>query len=89
MKHFFYTYVLLSLADGMFYSGYTRDIHKIMHKYNSGNVPSYKNPSSWWLFYYEASLSLKDAVARKRHFKSEVGRRYIRDLLKTYILNDL
>lgn len=85
MNHFCYTYVLLSLKDGMFYTGYTRDIHERIRLHNAGIVPSTSDRRPLRLIYYEACLSQKDALARERYLKSGMGKRYIRNRLKTYL----
>lgn len=89
MNHFYYTYVLLSLKDGMFYTGFTRDIHIRMNQHHSGMVPSTTDRRPLRLIYYEACLTLKDALARERYLKSGMGKRYIRNRLKIYLNKDL
>lgn len=85
MNHFYYTYVLLSLNDGMFYTGYTRDIQYRVSMHDLGRCPSTRNRLPVRLIYYEACLSQKDALARERYLKSGMGKRYIRNRLKTYM----
>lgn len=85
MNHFYYTYILLSLKDGMFYTGYTRDIHERMNLHHAGHVPSTSDRRPLRLLYFEACLSQKDAFARERYLKSGIGKRYIRNRLKTYL----
>lgn len=89
MNHFFYTYVLLSLNDGMFYTGYTRGIDERMRQHHAGLVPSTADRRPFCLIYYEACLSQKDSIARERYLKSGMGKRYIRNRLKTYLNKDL
>lgn len=89
MNHFFYTYVLLSLKDGMFYTGYTRDIMERLSQHHTGKVPSTMDRLPLRLIYFEACLSQKDALARERYLKSGMGKRYIRNRLKTYLNKDV
>jgi len=89
MNHYFYTYVLLSLKDGMFYTGYTRDVYERFVQHHSGNVPSTADRRPLRLLYFEACLSKEDALARERYLKSGMGKRYIRNRLKTYLNKDL
>lgn len=87
MYHFYYTYVLLSLKDGMFYTGYTRDIQMRLAQHHLGNVPSTAKRLPIHLIYFEACLSQKDAINRERYLKSGMGKRYIRNRLKIYLAN--
>lgn len=87
MNHFYYTYVLLSLKDGMWYTGYTRDIQFRLAQHTLGNVPSTCNRLPLKLIYFEACLSQKDALARERYLKSGMGKRYIRNRLKVCLNN--
>jgi len=89
MNHYFYTYVLLSLKDGMFYTGYTRDVHERMRLHHAGVVPSTSNRLPVRLIYFEACLSQADALAREKYLKSGMGKRYIRNRLKTYLSRDV
>lgn len=86
MAQFYYTYVLLSEKDNMFYTGYTYDIHSRVLQHNSGYVPSTYNRRPLKLIYYEACLSRTDAVNRERYLKSGMGKRYIRNRLKNFFI---
>ncbi|MBI4621976.1 MAG: GIY-YIG nuclease family protein [Verrucomicrobia bacterium] len=43
MNTFFYIYVLRSLNDGDFYTGYTHDLRKRIDEHRKGAVPSTKH----------------------------------------------
>lgn len=85
MNNFYYTYVLLSLADHMFYTGYTKDVHARFQQHASGFVPSTYLRRPLRLIYFEACLSQQDALARERYLKSGMGKRFIRNRLKDYL----
>src|SRR4030043_1717200 len=59
----FYTYVLQSMKDGKFYTGYTRDLRKRFSDHNSGKVFSTKGRGPFRIIYYEACLDERDAKA--------------------------
>ena len=82
MDNYFYTYVLLSSVDGMFYTGYTADLGNRLHLHNTGKVYSTRFRHPLTLIYYEACLSRSDALAREKYLKSGMGKRYIRNRLK-------
>jgi len=85
MPCYFYTYVLFSLKDSMFYTGYTRDVYARVDLHNAGHVPSTCNRIPLRLIYFEVCLSQKDALARERYLKSGMGKRFIRNRLKNYL----
>jgi len=85
MSNFYYTYVLLSLSDHKFYTGYTRDVYARVDLHNAGHVPSTSNRRPLRLIYFEVCLSQKDALARERYLKSGMGKRFIRNRLKDYL----
>jgi len=89
MTNFYYTYVLLSLKDGMFYTGYTRSLQERFRLHSAGIVPSTQDRRPLRLIYYEACGSRQDALAREKYLKSGMGKRYIRNRLKIYLNQEL
>ncbi len=74
---FFYTYVLLSLADGDRYVGSTDDLVDRMKEHDSGHVASTKNRRPLKLIYYEACLTRTSARKRETYLKTAWGKRYL------------
>ena len=62
MQDYFYTYVLRSLKDNNFYTGYTKNIKLRFEQHNNGLVESTKNRTPFELIYFEACLN------REMHF---------------------
>lgn len=81
----YYTYVLLSDKDNMFYTGYTQNLIARVRQHNDGKVPSTEHRHPLKLIYYECCWSRDDALARERYLKSGMGKRYIRNRLKTFL----
>ncbi len=81
----FYTYVLYSLKDNKFYTGYTSDIEKRLHGHNNGEVDSTKNRRPLKLVYFEACLNQEDALHREKYLKSTYGKRFIKSRLKHFM----
>ena len=73
-----YVYVLRSLKDGKFYTGYTTDLRDRVATYNSGKARSTRNRRPLQLIYYKAYLVAQDAKAREQFLKSGSGKRFIR-----------
>jgi len=83
----YYVYVLLSLKDNKFYTGFAEDLIVRKKKHDNGLVFSTKSRRPLKLIYYEACFSKKDAKAREKYLKSGMGKRYIRNRLKDYLNN--
>lgn len=82
----FYTYVLLSLKDNKFYTGYTSDIEKRLLYHNNGQVFSTKNRRPLRLIYFEACNNQEDALHREKYLKTTYGKRFIKNRLKRFLI---
>lgn len=81
----YYTYVLKSKKDKLFYTGYTKYLKSRLKEHNSGKVFSTKNRLPMELVYYEACLNQQDATHREKYLKTAWGKRYIKSRLKNYL----
>ena len=79
----YYVYLLISEKDGNFYTGSTADLKRRFEEHNSGLVNSTKNRLPLKLIYYEACLNETDARNRERYLKSGMGKKYLRNRLKS------
>ena len=82
-----YVYVLVSLKDKQFYTGYTGDLRKRIFQHDKGLNSSTKHRKPLKLIYYEACLSEEDAKAREKYLKSGMGKRYLKNRLKNSLKN--
>jgi putative endonuclease len=82
---YYYTYLLQSEIDKMFYTGYTKDLRKRLEEHNKGLVQSTKNRRPLKLVYYEGCLTQKDATQREKYLKTAWGKRYLKNRLKNYL----
>jgi len=84
----FYVYVLQSNKDGQFYTGYTNNLKDRIKEHNLGisKSTSYRQPLT--LVYYEACLNRKDAMHRENYLKTTWGKRYIKNRIKNYMLEN-
>lgn len=80
----FYVYILRSLKDGQFYTGYTNELRKRCEQHNAGSVISTKKRLPLELIYYEACCNQGDAIKREKYLKSSWGKRYIKNRIKNY-----
>jgi putative endonuclease len=81
-----YVYLIQSKKDQCWYTGFTDDLRKRMMEHNEGKVLSTKHRRPFLLIYYEACLSRVDAKARELFLKSGMGKRYLRNRLKHFLL---
>ena len=82
---YFYTYVLHSLTDNNYYTGYTKDLKKRLKLHNEGHVQSTKYRRPFKLVYFEGCLCMDDAIHREKYLKTTYGKRYIKNRMKNYI----
>lgn len=85
MEEFYYTYVLKSLSDGKFYTGYTKNIKLRFEHHNKGLVKSTKERRPLTLIYFEACLSQADALHREKYLKTYYGKMFLHKRLKSYL----
>jgi putative endonuclease len=85
MKKFFYIYVLLSLKDKKFYTGYTSNLLVRFGQHQKGLIPATKNRRPLELIYSEACLSQQDATHREKYLKTAYGKQFIKNRLKSYL----
>ncbi|MBU0759065.1 MAG: GIY-YIG nuclease family protein [Candidatus Omnitrophica bacterium] len=81
----YYVYVLQSLKDRKFYTGFTDDLERRVKEHNNGDEPSTRPRIPFGLVYIEGCLSKKDAVAREKQLKTGRGKKYLRDRLRYYL----
>ena len=81
-----YTYILLSKKDNRFYTGYSNDLRKRLNEHNNGKVFSTKGRGPFRLVYYEACENEEDARAREKYLKSGMGKRYVKNRIKRFLL---
>ena len=81
----YYTYVLQSERDGMFYTGYTKNLKLRFEKHNKGRIDSTRDRRPLRLVYYEACINRDDATKREKYLKSYHGKMFIKKRLKSYL----
>ena len=84
---FYYVYVLQSLKDKQWYTGYTDDLRKRIEEHNKRWEYATRKRRPFRPIYYEACLNEQDAKMREQYLKSGMGKRYIRNRLKFYFKN--
>jgi len=83
---FYYAYLLQSIKDGRFYTGFTSDLRKRFNQHNNDESTYTKGRGPFKLIYYEACLDLKDARQREKYLKSGRGKRFIHERLKRFLV---
>ncbi|MFC1514821.1 GIY-YIG nuclease family protein [Candidatus Omnitrophota bacterium] len=77
-----YTYVLLCINCGTFYTGITKDLEKRLAQHDKGYVRYTKSRLPVKLVYFEACLDKNDAYRRERYLKSGMGKRYLKNRIE-------
>jgi len=80
-----YVYVLYSLKDKKFYSGYTENLKARFEEHVKGKVASTRERRPLKLIYSEACLDRRDAMQREKYFKTYHGKQFLRKRLKSYL----
>ena len=81
----YYVYILQSLKDNNFYTGYTKNIKLRFELHKQGKVESTRNRLPLKLIYFEACLNQQDATHREKYLKTFYGNMFIRNRLKSYL----
>ena len=82
---FYYVYVLQSLKDSKFYTGYTENLKLRFEEHQKGRVASTRDRRPLKLIYYEAWLNQKDARHREKYLKTYFGKMFLKNRLKSYL----
>ncbi len=80
-----YNYILYSLKDKKFYTGFTKNLKLRFEQHKRGLVVSTKNRLPMQLIYYEACCNQRDATHREKYLKTYNGKMFIRKRLKSYL----
>jgi putative endonuclease len=78
----YYVYVLRSLKDRNFYTGFTENLRKRLIAHNDGRVKATCNRIPFEIVYYEASRNKDDAIRREKYLKTTYGKRYLINRLR-------
>jgi putative endonuclease len=81
---YYYVYVLLSVKDNQFYTGYTADLKNRLNEHQSGKVHSTKYRLPLQLIYFEGCLNQQDATRREKYLKSGNGKIYLRSRMRLF-----
>ncbi len=80
-----YVYVLRSLKDNRFYTGYTQDMKQRIEQHKLGKVGTTRNRRPLKVVYYEACMNQADALHREKYLKTTWGKRYLKNRLRFYL----
>lgn len=83
----FYVYILFSLKDKKFYTGFTSDLKDRLSSHARGEVRSTSNRRPLKLIHYEYFVNEDDAKAREVFLKSGFGRENMKKALKRTLID--
>lgn len=78
----FYAYVIKSTTADYYYKGHCAHLQTRLAEHNAGKTKSNKHYRPFELVYFEAFVTLAEAIAREKYFKTAAGRRYLKLQLK-------
>lgn len=81
----YYTYVLQSVKDNKFYTGFTKNLKLRFDEHQKGKVESTRDRRPLKLLYYEACINQQDATHREKYLKTYHGKSFIRKRIKSYL----
>ncbi|MGD0976973.1 MAG: GIY-YIG nuclease family protein [Minisyncoccia bacterium] len=81
----YFVYVLQSIRDKKFYTGYTKNLKLRFEQHQKGLVNSTKNRRPLKLIYFEGCLNQQDATHREKYLKTYLGKFFLRNRLKSYL----
>jgi putative endonuclease len=84
----FYVYILESMKNSEFYTGFTNDLKRRVEEHNNKLNVSTKHGVPWKVIYYEACVNKDDAERREKYLKTSQGRRLMKRRLKEYFFNN-
>jgi len=82
---FYFVYVLQSVKDKKFYTGYTKNLKLRFEQHKKGLIEATKSRRPLKLIYYEACLNQQDATHREKYLKTHYGKMFIKNRLKSYL----
>ena len=81
----YYNYVLQSMKDKKFYTGFTSNLKLRFDQHENGKVESTKERRSFQLIYYEACMNENDAKKRGKYLKTYHEKMFLKKRLKSYL----
>ena len=84
----YYVYLLKSKQNGHLYTGSANDLKKRLAEHASGKSGHTRKYLPYDLIYYEACLNKEDARAREKYLKSGMGKRYLKNRLRRFLISN-
>ncbi len=85
MDKFYYTYVLQSEKDGLFYTGFTNNLNRRIQEHNDCKVASTRKRTPFRLIYWEGCIDINDATKREKILEIELGETVSKKWLNNYL----
>ena len=83
---FHYIYVLQFKNTKDLYKGYTKDLKLRLEQHKKRLVDSTKDKGQFKLIYFEGCLNQQDATHREKYLKKYLGRMFLKNRLKSYLI---
>ena len=83
MNSIWFVYALYSTSHNRIYIGMSKRVEERLSEHNHGKVRSTKSFVPWLKVYEKKIGSRKEAREYEKHLKTTVGRRMIKEIIKT------
>ncbi len=80
----FFIYIIQSLKDNSFYTGYTSDLKLRLEFHNNGKSTYTAKKSPWKLVYYEKFDNKSDAIKREKFLKNQRNTDFYNKLITSF-----
>ncbi|MDO8648228.1 MAG: GIY-YIG nuclease family protein [Candidatus Peregrinibacteria bacterium] len=77
-----FVYVLRSTLDRQLYVGFSTKLRDRLLTHNAGKVRSTKSRRPWHLVFFECYSNKSDALRREQYFKTTMGKRALKLMLR-------
>jgi len=84
----YYVYILMSLKDNNFYTGFSANLKKRLSYHQQGLVKSTTDRRPLKLIFYEVYSNKMDALRREKYFKTTDGKKALKIMLKETLKNN-
>ena len=80
----YYTYILQSDKDGIFYIGQTENLEERLEKHNLGLSKYTSKKIPWKIVFFEEFETRKEAISRERFLKKQRNRSFYKRLIADF-----
>jgi putative endonuclease len=85
----YFVYIIQSVVDNNYYTGYTSDLRRRLERHNSGYSKATKRRKPFKLVYCESFKNKNEAIKREYFLKSKIGGPTKKSLVENFTKEEL